>query len=102
MLPTTDDKAIDTVLEVLQMEREREKVEAEHEEDRDEMDNGTRALAADQDENMTDGVGYARASYASSVRHQAGEFRCNKTLRCRRIGILYNLRMSLSFVLSIQ
>ena len=56
-LPTTDDSAIDAVLEVLQMERGRK--EAEHE-DRDEMGDGTRTPARDQDVEM-DGTGQPQA-----------------------------------------
>ena len=50
-LPTTGDRAIDTVLEVLQAEREKDKVvEAENNEDRNEMSDGFRASTTDQDE----------------------------------------------------
>ena len=55
-LPTTGDKKIDAVLEVLQTERQRRK-EVEVEEGHDEMGDGIGASATDQDENMVDKTG---------------------------------------------
>jgi hypothetical protein len=54
MLPTTNDKMIDAALKVLQ----RAEVEKE---DHDEMDDGIKSSAADQDVNMVDDAGQPRA-----------------------------------------